>query len=350
MPKLLLIFEIFMLFMTSVSCNKQKIGPQFETGSSLSGYQIRILNEGNFGFGNSSVTSYNPFTKELLNNTFISQNGNQIGDVLQSGTYHNGLCYLIVNNSSKIVIVDSSDFSFKGEITGFNSPRYISFYENKAYVTDLKEKAIYVVDYSAKSIINRINTIGWNEQMIIHNDYMYVCDRGDYLNNTGNNKCYKISLLSNTIIDSVIVPLDPNSIVVDHNNMLWVLSSGGINLETPKLSQINPNNMSIIKTISFNTINESPFGLVIDSENDHLYFINKSIYRMNINDNSLPVTSFVNGDNHSFYGLSINKLNNEIYVSDAKDYIQNGTVYRYFENGELIDEIQSGIIPQYFMF
>ena len=45
---------------------------------------------------------------------------------------------------------------YQSQITGFNSPRYIEFANGKGFVTDLKQKAIYVVDLVSNQITHQI--------------------------------------------------------------------------------------------------------------------------------------------------------------------------------------------------
>lgn len=71
---------------------------------------------------------------------------------------------------------------------------------------------------------------------------------------------------------------------------------------------------------------------------------------MGIYDNILPTTPFVQSNGAVFYGVSVDKSTNQVYVTDAKDYQQKGEVYRYYENGNLIDSFTVGIIPQGILF
>ena len=48
-----------------------------------------ILNEGNFNYGNGTVSIYDPKKKELQNEAFIKANGMKVGDVVQSMKMHN---------------------------------------------------------------------------------------------------------------------------------------------------------------------------------------------------------------------------------------------------------------------
>ena len=59
----------------------------------------------------------------------------------------------------------------------------------------------------------------------------------------------------------------------------------------------------------------------------------------------IPVRPFLEYQNTLYYGLTVNPANGEVYIADAIDYQQQGMIYRYSPDGELIDEFYVGIIP-----
>ena len=89
--------------------------------------------------------------------------------------------------------------------------------------------------------------------------------------------------------------------------------------------------------------------MVINDIGTTLYFSdgswNKSVYSMNIYDTELPNSPLIN---RSFYSLDCN--NGYIYGTDAVDYVQQGWSYRYMENGQIVDSVQTGIIPGGYCF
>lgn len=337
-----------------ISCKKEKIGPQYDLDGALAGYSINVLNEGSFGSSNSSITQYNPITKEVAQGVYQSKNGVTLGDVLQSATYHNGRNYLVMNNSGKIIVVDSVDYSFQFEIIGFNSPRYITFYKNKAFVTDLYAKGIYVVNTESNQITGFIPTTGWTERMIVYNDQLFVLDLGvreppNYLNE-GNNKLYKIDPNTNSKLDSVLTPLEPNSMVLDQNNKLWLLCSGAVdNQEIPKLIRVNPLTLTIEKTVAFNQLQSSPTNLSIGNDGAILYFINEGVYEFSIAGDEIPSNPFITSSK-TIYGLGVHAQNNELYVTLSPSFTTKGSCKRYFPNGNLIDEFETGIGPSFIQF
>ena len=323
---------------------KKEIGPQNLQEEVKGVGNLIVLNEGNFGFGNASVSIYNPETKEIFNNQFKTENGFGIGDVLQSVKRHEDKLYFVINNSGKIVITDTN-LVYQTEITGFNSPRYIEFANGNGFVTDLKQKAVYVVDLASNQITNQIKTEGWTEHILAHQNRLYIMDRGDYLSNSGPNKIYIIDPIAKLKIDSIATSISPNSMVIDKNSNLWVLTSGKSGAEVPKLSKYSLTTNSLMDEVSFFS-SSSPSRLVKNESSDELYYINSSIYRFSINDTVIPSVPFFNKSSENFYGLFYEKNSKELYLIDAKNYNEQGEVIRVSSSAIILDRFLAGIIPQ----
>lgn len=339
MRKLLVGIIILIFF----SCSKEEIGPQCKNCVENPiieniDKKILIINEGNFGFGNASLSVYNPLTKELNNSVFQQVNNFPLGDVAQSATLINDNIYVVVNNSGKIEVINKTNFSSIKTITGLISPRYIlQINSSKAYVSNLFSNQIQLLNLSNNTILGSISTpSNWTEEMLLHNDTAYICD-------VSNNQLLIINTISDAIVGSISTGKQPLSLVKDKNNKLWILCDGGINSSLPQLIKFNPQTRQTEQVFTFNSINESPSEIEIDSAKENLYFINNHIYKMNVNDAQLPTTSWVSNNNRIFYGLKINPTTNDIFVSDAKDFVQNSTVFQYSTNAQLLHQFNVGI-------
>jgi len=321
------------------SCVKDKPNVQSTGNINISAtHKVYITNEGNFMYNNSSVSFYNPDTKQVVQDIFKAQNPNiTLGDVCQSIQKIGNNFYLVVNNSNKIVIVSADDFKYQQSITGFVSPRYIlpvSF--SKGYVSDLYANKIAVVNLSTKNIVSYIPCPGWTEKMIQFYNKVFVT-------NLYRNYLYVIDVLSDAIIDSIYVGKYASGIVLDKNENLWVLSSGeSTSNQLPKLHKINPVTHQVLITFTFSSA-DRPNNLVIDAARENLYFINQHIYKMSITATQLPTQYFIASQNNNFYSMEWNAVLDELYVSDAMDYVQNSTIYRYNKNGQLIHTFKAGI-------
>ena len=336
------------LFLTLFSCSKKELGPQCisceEEILPTKTTDILILNEGDFVNGSGSISSYIPTPKTLNNTLYFQANGTPLGNVAQSAFQIDDKAYIVINNSNKIEVIDIHNFSSLHTITGFNSPRYfLPINQQTAYVTDLYSNSIQIVDLNSNTISGNIPIKGWTEKLLLYNDSVYVCDMT-------NNNLLIINPNNHSLVDSIKVGESPNSIVIDQNNKIWIMCSGGFSSSYPQLIKFNPQNRTIENTYIFSDISKSPGNLQINASGEQLYFINTDVYTMSIYDNSLTTSPIINSNGNNFYTLGINPSNEEVYVSDAIDYIQNGVVFRYTSSGNLIHQFNTGVIPGDFLF
>ena len=332
------------------------------------GRAVFIVNEGNFMYGNASLSYYQPLTGEVLNDVFYHTNALPLGDVAVSMAIRDSLGYVVVNNSGKIYIINVNTFKYAGKITGLTSPRNIYFIRpDKAYVTDLYAKAIAIVNPATQQITGSISIDNHNpdfyqhssEQMVFFGKYAFV-NSWSY-----DNKVLVINTLTDKLVDSITVAKQPNSMVLDRNNKLWVLSDGGFKdspygQDTAALTRIDPVSRRVEKVFRFPDLAASPSNLCLSPAGDSLFFLYNSwagakvpdagVYAMNTAAKSLPVKPLIPQDNHLFYALGIDPADGHIYVSDARDFLSRGTVYVYSSGAATLDSLQAGIIPGSFCF
>jgi DNA-binding beta-propeller fold protein YncE len=308
------------------------------------GENVLVLNEGNFQWGNSSTTWINYVKNTVNQNAFASLNERPLGDVLNSATKTNDFTYLIVNNSGKVERMKSPLDKAVEPIVGFHSPRYVlPVSSSKLYVSDLYENKIYIVNSQGQHI-GSINFSGWSEQMIISPDNaVWVC-------NVTRGNLVKINPQTDQITDSISVGDSPMSMHFDKNNMLWVLCEGKVypNETAGSLWCVNLNNGSVVKSFVFG-INQHPKRLQKSSDGNTIYYLLDGVRKMQADDIEAPNSAFISQGSKFFYGLGIDS-ENKIWVSDAKDFVQNGEVLRYSAEGVLISSFEAGIIPSGFVF
>lgn len=182
-----------------------------------------ILNEGNFQAGNATLDYYNFETQTLAFNAFETVNKRKLGDVLQSMYRVGSFGYLIVNNSQKIEVVNVNTLASVGTISGFKSPRYMVAKGNVAYVSEYYNGGVKVVDLTAATITETIPIRGNCDGLLLFQNKLYVT-------NASNTYLYVINTFSNTLMDSIDVGYGSNSLQLDADNQLWVLSSGKKNV------------------------------------------------------------------------------------------------------------------------
>jgi len=353
-----LIFSIVILFFMSCMDDESlwKIEKQEER---IITDGVFIVNEGNFMYENASISYYDPKNKKIYNDVFFKENGVPIGDVAQSMIIKDSLAYIVVNNSGRIYVINANTFKLKAKITGFTSPRYMHFSNNNiVYVSDLYAKSISIVNIKDQSINGSINLIKgtglnqYNAEQMVQFKNMLITNCWSY----GKTLLF-INTETGEVIDTMEVGRQPQSLVIDKYNKLWVLTDGGIEgssfgYEIPSLRRIDIEKRQTEFILLLND-GDHPSELCMNHAKDSLFYINRHVYCLPIQSEEQPIL-FIHSkykENYGgYYGLGVDPSNADIYVADAKDMIQNGSVYRYSRQGELLDSFNVGIIPGSFCF
>ena len=342
---LLLIFSLL-----TAGCMEWEYGLEEDFDISTSERGLFICNEGNFQYGNATLSYYDPQTKSVENEIFYRANAMKLGDVAQSMIIHNGIGWVVVNNSRVVFAIDPATFKEVGRITGLTSPRYIHFVsDNKAYITQIWDNRIFIVNPKRYEVTGYIEVPdmtseqGSTEQMVQLGKYLYV-NCWSY-----QNRLLKIDTETDSIVSELEVGIQPTSLALDCNGKLWTVTDGGYEgspygYEAPSLYRIDPESFTIEKQFSFRK-GDAPSEVQINGRGDTLYWINDDIWSMSVDADRVPVRPFLDSRGTIYYGLTVDPKSDEVYIADAVDYTQQGKIYRYSARGELLDEFYVGIIP-----
>ena len=315
-------------------CMKWDYGDTVEDFNAT-GAGLFITNEGNFQYGNASLSYYDPETKQVQNEIFFRANGMKLGDVAQSMIIHDNKGWVVVNNSHVIFAIDLNTFKEVGRIENLTSPRYIHFLsDEKAYVTQLWDNRIFIINPRTYEIIGHIQVpdmtmeSGSTEQMVQYG---------------------KIDTETDQVVDELKIGIQPTSLVMDKYNKMWTITDGGYEgspygYEAPSLYRIDAETFTVEKQFKFK-LGDWPSEVQLNGDGTKLYWLNKDVWQMDVTANRIPVRPFLEYQNTLYYGLTVNPANGEVYIADAIDYQQQGMIYRYSPDGELIDEFYVGIIP-----
>ncbi len=345
-----------LIILLLVSCEKEPVETIYFDLAGKDG--VFITCEGNFMYGNASLSFYDKEEKRVYNQIYAARNNAPLGDVAQSVTRIGGKLYIVVNNSGKIVVANSQTIGFEGVIPGLTSPRYIHLVnENKAYVSDLYARAITIINPKNNTITGRIDVSDGKKLYQRHATEQFAEAEGKIFVTCWSNDEYilVIDCGNDIVTDSIKTPLQPKDIVVDKNNKLWVMCDGGyegspLGNTPPALLRIDPVTLTIEQKFSFSQNNDAPTQLAINSTFDTLLFVSGGVHKMGVDSRYLPDVPFIPASGHLYYSLGVDPYNDEIYLADAIDYTQSAIIYRYSKAGKLIDSFKVGITPGSYLF
>lgn len=329
-----------------------------KTGSPVSASGAYVINEGAFGNGNASISFLDLSTGTMHNDLFAQSNGFPLGDVAQSMTINGNTGYIVVNNSQKVEVVNLYDLSVKATISGFQGPRYMVIAGGKGFVSDWFSNQVCVVSLASNSIVKQIPAGSGPDQLAFAGNRLFACNIGGW---GSDSTVTVIDPVNESVITTITVGINPNSMAADKNGKLWVLCGGSTGPDftggTPDdiagtLVRIDPISLTIEKNIPIPAFLH-PLKLTINGNGDRLWYLLGSdgyygrVTRMEITDTLFHANPLIN---RMFYGLGVDQKTGIVYCGHAPSFSQNGYLVRYHASGIAIDSMEVGIAPNGFCF
>jgi hypothetical protein len=326
-----LIFSLGVFF-TLIGCSKDET-PNAKTFSpEESGFLL--VNEGQFGKSNGSLSFIDENGSYILNDVYDTQNGTPLnGDIFQSIQFNKGKAYLVINNSNKIIVVDSTTFEFIEEITGISSPREKVFHGTKSFISRLFTNSISVFESNVFS--ESVEVGGDAEKMVISDNKLFIPVKIPFAASSTTKGLQVINLSDLTDITLIQTINGAESLAKDASGNLWLLCSGGFQYDTdnPKTAgriyKINPTTLEKTDSITFDDVNFAPTDLKNAVGSSNIYFREGSkVFQLNTS-STISYEEVIASDAISPYGFLVDEKKNLVFVTDAIDYSSQGDIWVY---------------------
>ena len=333
------------------SCSSDEPTPPPPSSPTAQG--LFIVNQGNFMYGNSTLTYYSPDNDEAQQEIFYRANDFRLGDLAQSMTidYDTNTGWIVVNNSQAVFAIDIDTYKEKGRITqGLVSPRYIHFVSSsKAYITQLYDNRIAVVDPAQYKITGYITvpdmdvSNGSTEMMVQVGKYVYV-NCWSY-----NNRIIRINTETDKVDGFVTTGKQPKAMTLDADMNIWAVTDGGYEgspygFENPTLLKLNTSTFTVDLTLDMEK-GANVSSIVTNGDGTMIYWICNDVYGMPVTSTTLPEKPIVSANGNWLNGLTVDPERGDIYIADALDYMQPGRLLRYTSDGRYITDVPTGVIP-----
>lgn len=317
---------------------------------------VFIGNEGAFQTGTGTVYFLKRDGDTMKTDIFQQANGRPLGNILSDIEIFDGNAYMVLNNAQKVEVASAKDFKSVGVIENLVFPsKFLGITGNKAYVSQWGnngvEGSVEVIDLNTNSVISSIPTGKGASAMLRIGDLVFVANGGGY---SYDSTLSVIDVNTDKVVRQIVVGYNPNSLVEDKNGKLWVLCGGNWKPDWSALQnkgsliRLDPLSGTIELKLDFESEYATPKYLVKNKESDKLFYIyNGGIYTMLTSATSLDQNPLVV---KSFYSIGLDPVSNYIFAGDPADYTSKGSVYRYKQDGTLIDSFVTGIIPATYYF
>lgn len=340
--------------------------PEF---TSIHGFYL--LNEGNMGSNKSTLDYYDYSTGVYTRNIYGNANPSvpkEMGDVGNDIAIYGSRLYAVINCSNKVEVMDVGTTKRIGQIEIPNC-RYIKFHGAYAYVTSYAgpveinpdyEQLGYVVkvDTATLEVVNRC-IVGFQPDGIeIVDNKIYVANSGGYMVPNYENTISVININTFEEIDRIPVALNLHYVMADKHGGLWI-SSRGDYFENP--SRLYCYDMRKHRMIAELDVPVS--DMCIDG--DSIYIVsagwnhisasyNVTYAIVDVNLKTKVTDNFItDGTDKKIkmpYGVAVNPITKDIYVTDAKNYVNPGTLYCFGKEGAMKWSVRAGDIPAHFAF
>lgn len=315
-----------------------------EEGQQWHGY---VINEGNFGQGNASVTAFDLEEDRFEQQYFEAQTERLLGDVAESSTMIGDRIYIAVNGSNKIEVVDAHDFESIATIEGeeLSSPRNIAETgDGRAYVTTYTSR-IVELDLEENQVAGSIETGYWTEDIAVVGGTAYVS--APYELDFEEPRDVLLSI--DTFDDAVTAVMEmgediTGDVEVDDQDRVWVM--GGLFSDgAAAVHVLDGANGQLLQTIEL----ESSGGAMTLNEQDQVVYVadlgvrNIDMEALELMDEALTEQNFAEvAYDEGQTGL--------VFAADPKDFEQAGEAVVFDIDGTVVETFETGIIPGHFQF
>lgn len=314
--------------------------------------------------GISSVDRYLPTSGEHESNLYRKANleamGSNMVDMLVDE--EEGVVFFLLAGSDKIVVADLETMELIKVIPNMQQiQRMVKVAEKKYYVTTWENNGIYVIQGGNFNVRKTIETGQGPTEMLVYNDLAFIVNTGFLLLDS------TVTIMRtsvDTIVDTLIAGINPNSLVIDNENFLWVLSEGESNVN-PNLNGVGTlykyRMDSILTAIDsaygffpfdtvfyFNDNQLKPRELTLNPEGRQLFFIGNNptgaVFDMFTTQNRVTEVPTFTGN---YYQLKFDPLRNELYALTAPGLTNDGTgsLEIYAPDGTLKNGFKIGVRP-----
>ncbi len=313
---------------------------------------IYVTNGGDSQQANSaSVDFIDRATNQIVRGIFEKANGEEPPAGVRSIQIVGEKAYMLSANEGRLLVANATDFSLINSLGGLEQPRELLLVNPaKLYIsqwgTNLQNGSIEVVDLASMTVSKSISTRNGPVKMVKLGSHVYVCQDGGIF---ADSVVSKINIGTDQLAKTIDVGVVPNSIVLDKNGALWVLSQGILNLNNP--DEDVPGRLVKL-------VNDAPAlslelmtgarNLVIDKDRAVLYFtMNEWIYKHDVDENSFHDVPHIA---RSFTSIGIDPANGNLVAANSANLVSPGEIYLFDSQGMELHQFNCGIFPNGFGF
>ena len=248
--------------------------------------------------------------------------------------FHENDLYLVVNNSARIAVVDPATMRLRRDFHGLGSPRYVVRRDNRLFVTQLFDPRLWVLDAESGAVLNKWDTPGWTERMVMSDTLLWVED-------LTNGSLLGYDLYGDSLAVQISLP-GAVSDLLPAAGRLYALTHAGIGSD---LVEMDPSSGFIMRTADLGALDAAYLNYV--EEEDAFYFWSAGgIYRFRRSEWTLQPTPLTETGTANVGGLYRDPDRGDWYYTDVLDFATRGWLHWLDPNFVPLDTFRTGFIPR----
>lgn len=329
-----------------------------DTGSQVELPDTRayILYEGSSTKNNAGIAFYAPNKDaDFYSNIFLKQNSKQLGDTGQSIVEEDGKIYVAVFGSNYIArlnaaCVEEGRVSFVGDAELSGGVRYMAVEDGYIYAS-FHGGAVAKISARTLKVEKKLTGLGDNLEAVVINDgLLYVANscKADW---SVYHKEIKVINLKDFTLKETITTLNQNPYkpMLEENDKIFFISNDYDSVEGYVLQMIDTKNGNKVSKVGIASLMDEYEGTLylINSVTDWTTrettntFFTYDIKKEEMNDSSFLKNAPAELTSKGIYMIQLNPNNGDIYIATS-DYVTNGTIYRFRNDGSFVESFDAG--------
>lgn len=350
------ILSMALLAFGIMGCEKEESnngsGSDTATGTTV---DALVLNEGNWGGNNASITAINTTEGEVVQaDWFASSNGRGLGDVAQDMIVYGSKLYATVTFSNSLEVIDTQTGASRRMDMGNRNPRNIAAHGGKLYVSCYNPRSVVRID-TATLTIEASCPLGdfQPEGIAVEGGKLFVASSfvQDGQNYTYDDKVYVIDLSSFANPQTITVGSNPQDVQVIADGKVIVNYWGDYATNPAGSAIIDAATLNVTQTnqalTKMSVYNGKAYGYVSEYDASWNQTISYKTVSVDGTVADFPFSFSISGNP---YGISINPQNGDIYLMSDGNYSMNGTLFCYSAAGDLRFMLEAGMLPKKVVF
>lgn len=331
------------------ACTKENEKPT----ASVEGYAM-VLDEGSWGSNNASISLIKDQSGEIENNWFAEMNGRGLGDVAQDIVVYGTKAYVTVTFSNTLEVIDLKSGKSNMLSMGNRQPRYIAAANGSLFISCYTNREVVRVDttdlIAGNFLVKGTGALGnfQPEGVAVANGKVFVASSwisGQNQSYLYDDKVYVFDAGTMQMIESVTVGTNPQQVVAVDDNHVAVNYIGNYGDKPAGCAVINTASLSVSQTLQAVTGMTAYNGMIYGYHSE--YGSPATFFRINATD--LSKTS-ININVNNPYGISVDPSNGDIYVTTDGNYVANGDVHCFTNNGSQQWSSEAEMLPKKVVF